>query len=156
VPRVAASVTVRASLAETWDAYFDPAGWPSWVDGFGTVVELGGGYPAAGGSLRWRSVPAGRGEVGERVLEHEPRRRHRVSFADPAMAGELATSFEIRGEETWVGQELEYRLLDPGPIARLAGVLFVKAQVRASLERSLAAFKREAEERAALAAADAR
>jgi len=29
---VAASVPVRASLAEVWDYYFDPAGWPAWVD----------------------------------------------------------------------------------------------------------------------------
>ena len=29
---------VNASLAEVWDYYFDPAGWPAWVDGFGHLA----------------------------------------------------------------------------------------------------------------------
>ena len=79
---VAASVAVRASLAEVWDFYFDPAGWPAWVDGFARV-ESDMGYPEAGGTLRWSSTPAGRGTVTERVVEHEPRSRHRVEYEDP-------------------------------------------------------------------------
>jgi Polyketide cyclase / dehydrase and lipid transport len=145
------SVLVRASLAETWDHYFDPRGWGSWVDGYQAAIESEG-YPEPGGVLRWRSVPAGRGEVTERVLEHEPRRRHRVAFADPAMEGELETVFEIEGEGTRVGQRLSYRLLDRGPIARLGAVLFVRGQLRQSVQRSLLAFRRAAEEAANLPA----
>ena len=63
--RVAASAAVRASLAEVWDFYFDPAGWPAWVDGFARV-DSDMGYPEAGGTLRWSSTPAGRGTVTER------------------------------------------------------------------------------------------
>ena len=48
---VAALVPVRASLAEVWDYYFDPAGWPAWVDGFARV-ESDMGYPEVGGTLR--------------------------------------------------------------------------------------------------------
>jgi Polyketide cyclase / dehydrase and lipid transport len=145
------SVLVRASLAETWDRYFDPRGWGSWVDGFQATIEAEG-YPQAGGVLRWRSIPAGRGEVTERVLEHEPRRRHLISFGDPAMEGELEARFEIEGEATRVSQRLDYRLLDRGPIARLGAVLFVRGQVRQSVQRSLLAFRRAAEEAAALPA----
>ena len=97
VSKVSESVVVAASLAEVWDYYFEPRGWPAWVDGFGRV-EASDGYPEAGGSLRWRSIPAGRGEVTEHVLEHEPRRLHRVAFRDPESAGELVTRFEIAGE----------------------------------------------------------
>ena len=138
---------VRASLAETWDHYFDPRGWPGWVDGFQSVVKTDA-YPQPGGTLRWRSTPAGRGEVLERVLEHEPRRRHLVEFSDPAMEGELETRFEIEGDGTRVSQRLDYHLLGRGPIARLGGVLFVRGQVRQSLERSLEAFRRTVEEAA--------
>jgi hypothetical protein len=145
------SVLVRASLAETWDRYFDPRGWGSWVDGFQATIEAED-YPQAGGVLRWRSIPAGRGEVTERVLEHEPRRRHLIAFGDPAMEGELETRFVIEGEATRVSQRLDYRLLDRGPIARLGAVLFVRGQVRQSVQRSLFAFRRAAEEAAALPA----
>ena len=142
--RVEASVVVGSSLAETWDAYFDAAGWRQWVDGFEAVLESEG-YPQAGGTLRWRSTPAGRGEVTERVLEHEERRVHRVEFTDSATTGELEVRFGIEGEGTRVRQALQYRLTQRGPIALLASVLFVRSQMRRSLERSLLAFQELAE-----------
>jgi len=148
VSTVSESVLVDASLAEVWDYYFDPRGWPAWVDGFGRM-EASDGYPEAGGSLRWSSIPAGRGEVTEHVLEHEPRRLHRAAFRDPSSVGELRTSFVIEGEGTRVGQELEYRLRKRGPFAWLTDRLFIRSQMRGSLRRSLARLKLEAEERAA-------
>ena len=145
------TVQIGASLAEVWDHYFDVRGWGSWVDGFQTTIEAEG-YPEADGTLRWRSIPAGRGEVTEHVLEHEHRRRHLIEFSDPEMEGKLETRFEIAGEGTRVTQVLTYGLVARGPIARLGAVLFVKGQVRASVQRSLLAFKRAAEEAAALPA----
>ena len=144
MPSVSQSVLVEASLAEVWDRYFDERGWRSWVDGFEAPIEISPEYPEIGGTLRWRSIPAGRGEVRERVLEHEHRRRHAIAFSDPAMEGTLTTTFAIEGAGTRVAQTLDYRLLDRGPIARIGGVFFVKAQVRASMERTLAALRREA------------
>lgn len=153
MPKLALDIRVEASLAETWDAYFDPRLWGSWVDGFQTQVERSPGYPAeVGSALVWRSIPAGRGTVRERVLAHEERRLHRIAFADPAMEGELETRFAIEGSGTRVRQEMSYRLLDRGPISRLGALLFVKAQIRSSMERSLAAFKHEAQEIASLEA----
>jgi uncharacterized protein YndB with AHSA1/START domain len=145
VSTVSASVEIAASLAEVWDYYFDPRGWPAWVDGFDRVVASEG-YPEAGGSLRWRSIPAGRGEVTENVLEHEPRRLHRVAFRDPTTAGELRTSFAIAGEATRVVQELDYRRARRGPFAWLTDRLFIRSQVQDSLERSLSRLKLEVEE----------
>ena len=130
------SILVEASLAEVWDYYFDPRGWPAWVDGFGHV-EVSNGYPEAGGSLRWRSIPAGRGEVSERVLEHEPRNLHRTAFRDPTSAGELRTTFAIEGQGTRVTQELDYRLRSRGPLAWLTDRLFIRSQMRGSIRRSL-------------------
>ncbi len=137
-------VLVEASLAEAWDYYFDPRGWPAWVDGFDRVLGSDG-YPERGGSLRWTSIPAGRGEVTEHVLEHEPRRVHRVAFRDPASAGELRTTFAIEGEATRVVQELDYRLRRRGPLSWLADRLFIRSQVRASMRRSLDRLKLEVE-----------
>ena len=97
VSQISESVVVEASLAEVWDYYFDSRGWPAWVDGFGRL-QASDGYPGSGGSLRWSSIPAGRGEVTEHVLEHEPRRLHRVAFRDPTSAGELRTTFAIEGD----------------------------------------------------------
>ena len=145
---IQASASVQASLAEVWDYYFDPRGWPAWVDGFGRV-QSSDGYPDAEGSLRWQSIPAGRGEVTEHVLEHEPRRVHRIAYRDPTSAGELRTSFSIEGPGTLVEQQLTYRLVRRGPFARLTDLLFIRSQMRGSMERTLARLRLEVEEVAA-------
>jgi hypothetical protein len=147
---IAESVVVAASLADTWERYLDPRGWPAWVDGFGGI-EASDGYPEVGGTLAWHSVPAGRGRVSERVLEHEPRRIHRIAFSDPDSEGELAARFAIEpgGEErpaTRVTLELEYRLYRRDLFMRLSDVFFIRGQLRGSLQRSLARFRAEAEE----------
>jgi hypothetical protein len=145
--RVAESVEVSASLAEVWAFYFDRRSWAAWVDGFGEV-EAEDGYPETGGSLRWRSGPAGRGVVTEHVLEHEPRRLHRIAFSDPESAGELRSEFGIVGQATRVTQVLDYRLRRRGPFAWATDRLFVRSQIRSSLRRSLGRLKHEVEERA--------
>ena len=151
MPAVTESVRVSASLAEVWDFYFEPSGWPSWVDGFARV-ESSDGYPDRGGTLRWASTPAGRGTVEERVLEHDPRRRHRVAFTDPESEGELLTTFEIGAgpddAATLVVQQFTYRLREAGPLTRLTDVFFIRPQIRRSLRRSLDRFTIEATERA--------
>lgn len=139
---------VDASLAEAWDLYFDQSRWTSWVDGFGSVASADG-YPDVGGSLAWRSTPAGRGTVQEKVVEHEPRRLHRIEFSDPESSGTLETRFEmLPGAEsaehrTRVYQVLEYRLAQTGPLRALTDVLFIRSQMRKSLQRSLAGFRGE-------------
>jgi hypothetical protein len=153
VPTVEESVQVRASLAETWELYFEPTTWPTWVDGF-TRVESSEGYPERGGTLRWRSTPAGRGLVEERVLEHEPRSLHLVAFSDPESEGELRTTFAIATapdseQGTRVRQQLTYRVRDAGVLTRLTDVFFIRPQIARSLRRSLEQFRVEAEERSA-------
>jgi hypothetical protein len=155
VPTVAESVHVAASLADTWELYFAADAWPAWVDGFG-AVESSSGYPERGGTLRWRSTPAGRGLVDERVLDHEPRRAHRIEFSDPESEGELLTTFEIEREPEGeagirVTQESSYALRDAGPLTRLTDVFFIRPQVRRSLRRSLDRLSAEAEELSAAA-----
>ncbi len=143
------SILVGASLAETWDYYFEPSGWPAWVDGFGGV-DSSSGYPREAATLVWRSTPAGRGTVRERVLAHEPRRLHRIAFEDPESSGELTTRFAVEREATRVTLELEYALAGSGPFAWLTERLFVRGQVVKSLQRTLVRLRLEVEELAAL------
>jgi uncharacterized membrane protein len=145
VAKLSESVLVGASLAETWDLYFNAASWPSWVEGFARV-ESSEGYPEEGGTLVWQSNPAGRGTVSERVLAHAPRTLHRIAFSDPQSSGELTTRFGIEGEATRVTLELAYRVGRGGPLARLTDVLFARSQVAGSLRRSLADFRMAVED----------
>lgn len=138
------SVLVGASLADVWERYFDPAGWPSWVEGFGRV-ESADGYPEEGGTLVWQSNPAGRGQVTENVTAHQPRTLHRIAFTDPQSSGELTTRFAVEGPATRVTLELDYTVGRGGVLARLTDVLFARGQVAGSLRRSLAEFRAEVE-----------
>ena len=138
------STLVGASLAETWDHYFDPGGWPVWVEGFGRVARVDG-YPEEGGTLVWESNAAGRGEVSETVLAHEPRTLHRIAFTDPQSSGELTSRFAVEGEGTRVTLELSYQVGRGGVLSRLTDALFARSQVAGSLRRSLAEFRVEVE-----------
>jgi hypothetical protein len=144
---VSESIAIDASLAETWNYYLDSRWWPTWSDGFQAVLA-NQGYPGPGGTLRWRSTPAGRGEVTETVAEHHPRRLHRVEFADPQTKGELTTTFEVRGEATVLEQTLRYELRRRGPFAWATDQLFIRSQQRNSIRRSLVRLKQEVEEAA--------
>ena len=86
VGKVADSIVIDAPLAEVWDFYFQAETWPTWVDQFARVGSSAG-YPEVGGTLVWESVRAGRGQVTEKVLVHEPRTRHRISFTRPRVRG---------------------------------------------------------------------
>src|SRR5690349_20339317 len=96
---VAAEIEITAQPAAVWDLYFDPDRWLEWVDQFHSVVDSDG-YPEVGGTLRWRSGRAGRGEVPEHVVEHQPRNRHRIEFSDPEAEGELLPVFHPIEEGT--------------------------------------------------------
>jgi uncharacterized protein YndB with AHSA1/START domain len=141
---VASEVEVEAPAAAVWDLYFDPERWGAWVDQFAAVIAADG-YPEEGGTLRWRSGRAGRGEVSERVVEHRPRTVHRIEFSDPETEGELATTFAVTEAGTRVRQELRYEIRRGGIFVRVSDVLFVRSQMRASLGRSLALLKVELE-----------
>ena len=149
--KVEASVEIAAPLADVWDLYFDRTRWASWVDGFSSLSSESG-YPDVGGTLTWRSTPAGRGTVSERVTAHEPRSLHRIDYDDPSSAGTLEVAFEMlpaesadSGRRTKVDQKLDYAIKTGGPLRPVLDVLFVRSQMRRSLERSLIELRLEAE-----------
>lgn len=126
---------IGVSLAEAWDAYFDPRRWPAWVDSFASILKIEG-YPDEGGTLVWKTVAAGRGEVTERVEAHEPRRLHRVAFSDPTLTGTMEVRFAIAGDGARLNVCFDYRAVERGPMALFAS-LFVRSQVRGTIRRSL-------------------
>jgi hypothetical protein len=134
---VSEHVLVASTLAEVWDAYFDRARWPAWVDGFDHVEAVGDGYPATGATLVWSSLPQGRGRVREKVLDHQPRRLHRISYEDDYSRGELDTTFALEGEQVRVSQELSYEISEPRPFTWLTDLLFIRREMARSLGRSL-------------------
>ncbi len=144
--KVADSIVIDAPLAEVWNFYFQAETWPTWVDQFDRVGSSAG-YPEVGGTLVWHSGRAGRGEVTEKVLVHEPRSRHRVTFRDPESEGEFEVRFSIEPGEgtgaTKVEQELEYAITSGGALSGLTDVLFVRSQMRSSLQRSLGRLRLE-------------
>ena len=142
---LAEELVINASLAEVWDLYFEASRWPAWVDELKGVDSLEGGYPEEGGGLVWHSGPSGRGRVSETVLEHEPRRRHRIRYADPFSEGEQLTTFAIEGGEgTRVRIELTYRLVKGGVFGGITDRLFIRTQMLGSLARSLEGLEAEA------------
>lgn len=145
---VKAEALVAATLAEVWDVYFEPRGWSGWVDEFRGINEIEDGYPEVGGRLVWHSGPAGRGTVTERVLDHEPRRLHRISYSDENSEGQQTTRFEIAGEGVKVSLELSYDLVNATFIPG-TDRFFVRPQMRGSLERSLVGLGAEVGELAA-------
>ncbi|MGI9557163.1 MAG: SRPBCC family protein [Solirubrobacterales bacterium] len=151
--RTSAAIEIAAPLAEVWGFYFTQEQWASWVDGF-AAVGTSSGYPQRGGTLQWRSTPAGRGTVSERVLEHEPRRVHRIDFSDAYASGEQTTTFGIgRGAvddaRTNVTVELEYELAEGSLFGPITDPIFVRPQMRRSLMRTLERLRAEIEEQPA-------
>jgi hypothetical protein len=119
--------------------------WPTFVDGFGHVVEVSGNWPEAGSKVIWESTPAGRGRVTERVVEHEVDR-----FATDVFEKQLTGRQTLWFEPGAVTMELEYELASGGPLRPITDVLFIRRALTMSLERTLRRFSTEAAEEATL------
>jgi Polyketide cyclase / dehydrase and lipid transport len=141
--QVSEQLLIRGTLAEVWDLYFKRERWPAWVDGFARVESVGEGYPETGATLVWESLPQGRGRVAERVLDHQPRRLHRIRYEDEYSEGELLTTFALEGEQVQVSQELSYEIREPRPFTWLTDLLFIRREMRRSLVRSLERLRAE-------------
>src|ERR687894_247940 len=140
--RAAASLTVPGLASEAEALWYDPIRWPAWVDGFGHVVEVAEGWPAAG-RVAWNSLPQGRGRVLETVLAYEPRTGQTLAVEDARLRGTQRVGFTPGPEAVRVTLALEYELKERTPLSGLTDRLFVRRQVVASLQRTLARFARE-------------
>jgi hypothetical protein len=136
-------LAVPAGLAAR--LWVDTGRWPTFVDGFGHVVEIDEAWPAPGSRVVWQSGPAGRGRVTERMLEHDDAHVVTEVFED-----QLHGRQSIFFEPGRVLMELDYELAKTGPLSRIADVLFIRRALAMALERTLRRFSTEAEDEAAL------
>ena len=140
--RVSASVVVAGRPEEAEALWTDPARWPSWIDGFGHVREVGEHWPEPGSRVRWVSKPRGRGLVQERVTGRQPARSLTLDTEDEKLRGTQTVSFEPTEHQVRVTLALEYELKDR--TAPLAG-FFVRRALRDSLARTVRRFGYERE-----------
>jgi hypothetical protein len=140
--RAAASIVVPGLASEAEALWYDPVRWPAWIDGFGHVVELGDGWPAAG-RIAWNSAPQGRGRVLERVTAYEPRAGQTLAVEDSRLTGTQRVAFTPAPEAVEILLSLEYELKARNALTPVIDLLFVRREIAASLRRTLARFARE-------------
>jgi hypothetical protein len=140
--RATASIEVPGLASEAEALWYDPVRWAAWVDGFGHVVELSEGWPAAG-TLTWDSTPEGRGRVLETVTAYEPRSGQTLAVEDGRLRGTQRVEFIPGPDAVKVALTLEYELKERNALTWLVDALFVRREITASLRRTLARFARE-------------
>ncbi len=135
-----ASQTFAGSVHEAEAAWFDTARWPQWVPGLERVEQVSGGWPGVGGEVRWRSVPAGRGAVVERVVAYEPLSEQTAEVGDDSIRGRQTVSFSPDDGKVEIALRLSYELKQRSPLMRLVDLLFIRGAIRRALEQTLARF----------------
>ena len=141
--RVKASLTVPGRAAEAERVWYDPARWPSWIDGFGHVVALEGDWPQRGARLVWDSPPGGRGRVVEQVEHYESRTGQVLAVEDERLEGTQRVTFEPGPESVRLTLALEYTLKDRSLGARVADLVVERRRRGDALRRTLRRFASE-------------
>ena len=145
------AATVNLTPERAFELWTDLSRWPSFIDGFGHVDRVEDGWPAEGVKLVWRSSPAGRGVVTERVVASEPGARFVTQVFEERLSGAQAVLFQPTEDgRTRVDIELDYKLASGGPLSAVTDVLFIRRAQLDALRRTLRRFAVEAAEEASL------
>jgi polyketide cyclase/dehydrase/lipid transport protein len=145
------AITVPLAPEPAFDLWTDLTRWATFVDGFGHVERVDGGWPAEGAKLVWRSGPAGRGVVTERVVASEPGVRLVTQVFEERMRGAQAVIFEpVDDGSTRMDMELDYTLTRSGPLSGVTDFLFIRRALTDALRRTLRRFALEATEESRL------
>jgi Polyketide cyclase / dehydrase and lipid transport len=139
------SHVMPGTVAEAERCWLRTSRWPRWVDGLARVLAVDTGWPAPGTAVRWESGPAGRGQVTERVVTHEPLESLAVEVEDPAMRGRQTVTFSPDPEEVEVTLTLEYELRRRSIVTPLIDLLFIRRAMTVSLQTTLRRFAFELE-----------
>lgn len=140
---VQASQTFEGSIQAAEELWYDTARWPRWIVGLDHVERVSGDWPAVGGQVRWRSGPAGRGQVSERVVRYEPLGGQTVEVRDDSIRGTQTVSYVNADANVAVTLSLSYELARRSPLMRLVDLLFIRRAMTRSLEQTLARFGAE-------------
>jgi hypothetical protein len=139
-----ATAVVPGRIVEAEELWYDPHRWAAWVDGFGHVSRLEGGWPDVGARLVWDSPPRGRGRVQELVTAYEARTGQTREVEDARLRGIQTVTFEAAGaDEVEVTLMLDYELKQRNPFTPLLDRLFIRRELTESLRRTLTRFGHE-------------
>jgi hypothetical protein len=127
--------------------WLDTNRWPTFIDGFGHVVELDPRWPEPRSKVIWESGPAGRGRVTERVRENGDGIAATDVF-DAQMTAVQTAKFEPAEDGCRVVLSLDYQLTSGGPLRKLTDVLFIRRSLAMALDRTLRRFSTEAADEA--------
>jgi Polyketide cyclase / dehydrase and lipid transport len=141
--------TVALEPAAALELWLDTERWPSFVEGFARVTEPDPSWPGTGARIAWESIPGGRGQVTERIVERDGGRVVSQVFED-ALSGTQTVTVREAPAGAAIEVELEYTLARGGPFRELADVIFIRRALRDALRRTLLRFAVEAEEEAGL------
>ena len=142
---VQASVTVKATVHDAEQLWYDTSTWAGWVDGLETIVSLDGDWPAVGAGVVWESGPAGRGRVTERVVAYERLGGQSVEVQDDSISGTQSVTFTPLDDGCEVTLTLDYRIRRRSIITPVIDALFVRNAWTSSLRSTLARFAIELE-----------
>jgi hypothetical protein len=149
VRTASAAGEVALSPAAALTLWTDVSRWPSFVEGFGRLLQDDPAWPEPDARVVWESVPAGRGRVTEKVVESSGDRVTTLVFED-RLAGRQTFRAAPAPSGADIELALEYTLTRYGPLGPLADMLFIRRAIRDSLRRTLFRFAVEAEEEAGL------
>ena len=145
------ATTVPLPPEGAFGLWTDLTRWATFVDGFAHVERVDDGWPGEGAKLVWRSGPAGRGVVTERVVASEPAARFVTQVFEERMRGTQALAFTaVDDDATRVDLELDYKLASGGPLAAVTDLLFIRRALTDALRRTLERFRTEAAEEAGM------
>lgn len=144
--------TFPASVHEAQTLWYDTARWPQFIDGLDRVERVEGPWPEIGATVTWWSSPAGRGQVTERVISHEPLAGQTVEVEDDTIRGRQTVAFVPNGDRVSVALTLAYEIRRRSLLTPLVDLLFIRSAFRRSIRATLHRFGIELA--AARAAAD--
>jgi hypothetical protein len=135
VSRVSAAARVPGALEQVRALWYDLGRWPSFIDGFGSLVAVGPDWPETG-AIVWDSTPHGRG----RVVENPD-----GTFEDAQLTGTQTIAFEPEagGATVVVRLAFDYRIKERTPVTPLLDLFFVRRAVRDALTRTVNRFAAE-------------
>jgi Polyketide cyclase / dehydrase and lipid transport len=138
--KVSVAQVFPATVHQAERCWYDTARWPAWVDGLERVQGTTGDWPKVGSTVTWRSGPAGRGTVRERVSAHEPLAGQTVEVTDDSIFGHQNVAFAPADDGVEVVLSLEYTISRRTPFTPLVDLLFIRRAMEASLGRTLHGF----------------
>ncbi len=130
-------------MHEAQKCWYDVERWPSWVDGMARIDDVSGDWPEPGAIVHWKSGPAGRGHVTEKVLSFEPLHGQTVEVTDDSIWGRQRVAFAPAGEDVDVSLSLEYQVSKRSVFTPVVDLLFIRGAMERSLRSTLTHFGAE-------------